>query len=285
MNGIDIASYQRGINLHDIDCDFVIVKATQGISYNNPYFTDMVNGTTDSNKLLGVYHYINGAGSEKEMQHFYEIIKPYVNTAIICLDWEQVQNSAWQNLSYLELCVEKIIELTGVKPLIYASKSGYPWNLCKKYDCGTWVAQYADDTPTSFQRTPWNEGAYNCTIRQYSSHGLINGWNGYLDINKAYMTKEAWHKYATSDKNIQQVQEAINIDELVKQTLKGEFGNGATRMVKLGSNYRTVQKRLNEVMKKAKKTKNGAYGNGNTRRKNLGNDYSIVQWIINNKLV
>lgn len=285
MNGIDIASYQRGINLHDIDCDFVIVKATQGYKYTNPYFIDMVNSATDSNKLLGVYHYINGISAEKEMNHFYNVIQSYINTAIICLDWEQVQNSAWQNTSYLELCIQKIIELTGVKPIIYASKSVFPWDLCKKYDCGTWVAQYADNNTTNFQRNPWNEDNYSCAIRQYSSHGLIKGWNGLLDLDKAYMTAEAWHKYATSNKNIQQAQEAINIDELVKQTLKGEYGNGATRIIKLGSNYTIVQKRLNEVLKKAKRTKNGAYGNGADRQQNLGNDYSIVQWIINNKLV
>lgn len=285
MNGIDIASYQRGINLHNINCDFVIVKATQGTNYINPYFTDMVNGTTDSNKLLGVYHYINGAGAVEEMNHFYNVIQPYINTAIICLDWEQIQNNAWQNESYLELCIQQIIELTGVKPIIYASKSNYPWELCKKYDCGTWVAQYADNNCTDFQRNPWNENAYDCAIRQYSSHGLINGWNGLLDLDKAYMTKEAWHKYATSNKNIQQAQEAININELVKRTLKGEFGNGPTRVIKLGSNYPTVQRRINEVLKKAKRTKNGAYGNGEKRKQNLGNDYSIVQWVINNGLV
>lgn len=39
MNGIDIASYQTGINLSVVPCDFVIVKATEGTGYVNPDYT------------------------------------------------------------------------------------------------------------------------------------------------------------------------------------------------------------------------------------------------------
>ena len=33
MNGIDISSWQRDINLSAVKADFVIVKATEGIGY------------------------------------------------------------------------------------------------------------------------------------------------------------------------------------------------------------------------------------------------------------
>jgi len=39
LNGIDIASYQTGIDLSVVPCDFVIVKATEGTGYVNPDFT------------------------------------------------------------------------------------------------------------------------------------------------------------------------------------------------------------------------------------------------------
>ena len=35
-NGIDVSSYQSGINIKAIAGDFVIVKATQGVNYTNP---------------------------------------------------------------------------------------------------------------------------------------------------------------------------------------------------------------------------------------------------------
>ena len=36
LNGIDIASYQSGIDLIKVPCDFVIIKATEGTGYTNP---------------------------------------------------------------------------------------------------------------------------------------------------------------------------------------------------------------------------------------------------------
>ncbi|MBQ2640917.1 MAG: hypothetical protein IJG15_02840, partial [Lachnospiraceae bacterium] len=39
LKGIDIASYQAGMDAGKVEADFVIVKATQGTTYTNPYFS------------------------------------------------------------------------------------------------------------------------------------------------------------------------------------------------------------------------------------------------------
>ena len=36
MNGIDVSSWQTGIDISQVDCDFVIMKATEGETYVNP---------------------------------------------------------------------------------------------------------------------------------------------------------------------------------------------------------------------------------------------------------
>lgn len=285
MNGIDISSYQAGMDLYKIDCDFVIVKATEGNNYVNPYFQTMAIATQNSNKLLGFYHYINGCGAQSEMKHFYSKIKKYLGACIIALDWEAFGNKAWNNTTYLEECIKSLYELTGIKPLIYASYDYFPWKLAAKYDCGCWVAQYASNAITSFQKTPWNEGSYTCAIRQYSSTGRLRGYNANLDLNKAYMPKSAWLKYGSPKNSHKMITTSTNINNLVKKTLLGKYGNGETRKKKLGNNYNKVQKRINTLLTKAKDTKAGKYGNGTERKKALGSDYKMVQWIINNKLV
>lgn len=285
MNGIDIASYQDGIDLNKVDCDFVIIKATQGESYINPSFKSMLDNAKESGKLIGVYHYINGIGYKKEMEHFYKTIKKYIGNVIICLDWEEIQNSAWRDEKYLENCIKYLKKLTDVSPFVYASKSVFPFALCSKYECGTWVAQYANNNSTGFQQRPWNESAYTCDIRQYSSTGIIKGYKKALDLNKAYFGKTVWNAWCKPKSSPKKTSKQVNIDNLVKKTLKGEYGNGVARMKKLGSDYAKVQKRINRLMKLAKKTKAGKYGNGDERKSKLGADYSMVQWIINNKLV
>ena len=36
MNGIDISSWQSGINLEVVPCYFVVIKVTEGTGYVNP---------------------------------------------------------------------------------------------------------------------------------------------------------------------------------------------------------------------------------------------------------
>lgn len=191
MNGIDISSHNTGIDTATIPGDFVIVKATQGLTYVNPDFERAMKQAR-GHKLLGIYHYIGGQSAAGEMENFIKRWKKYEGQAIACLDWESYQNSAWGNESYLEKCIAYFIEKTGVVPFVYASLSSFPNALCERYKCPKWIAQYANDKETSYQSAPWNEGKYSCAIRQYTSNGHLRGWPGRLDLNKAYITAETW---------------------------------------------------------------------------------------------
>ncbi|MDU0347487.1 GH25 family lysozyme [Actinomyces sp. MRS3W] len=196
MRGIDIASYQKGIDLSQVPCDFVIVKATEGTGYVNPDCARAVEQALKLGKAVGVYHYVNGAGATAEAEYFYSQCKGWNGKVVWCVDWESGGNRAWGNTTYLDTLIKRLRTLTGRPPMLYASSSAFPWTIAKNNDCGTWVAQYASNAATDYQDTPWNEAAYSCTIRQYSSTGRLTGWNGNLDLNKFYGNRDAWNKYA-----------------------------------------------------------------------------------------
>lgn len=200
LNGIDVSNWQAGINLTAVPSDFVICKATQGTDYTSPDCVRQVEQAINAGKCVGVYHYISGGNAIAEIDFFINSIKNWIGVVMICLDWESNQNSAWGNEAYLEQCIKRVIERTGVPPMVYASASVFPWNVCKKYNCGCWVAQYANNNPTGYQGTPWNEGAYGCAIRQYSSSGRLSGYGGNLDLNKFYGDEKAWDAYVTGGK-------------------------------------------------------------------------------------
>ena len=63
MNGIDISKWQKGIDLSLVPCEFVIIKATQGISYVSPEFKKQIRQADILGKFLGVYHYAGGGGA------------------------------------------------------------------------------------------------------------------------------------------------------------------------------------------------------------------------------
>lgn len=269
MNGIDIASYEKGIDTATIPGQFVIVKSTQGFTYVNPDFERAMNHAKGI-KLLGAYHYIGGRGATGEMDNFIKHWSKYKGSAIACLDWESIQNSAWGNESYLEQCIKYFIDKTGVIPFVYASLSVFPHALCEKYGCPKWIAQYANDRETGYQDHPWNEGKYDCAIRQYSSTGKLQGWSGHLDLNKAYINAEQWATYCgsgdtvvpsqpsqpsqpsiTYDNWVSRLQEECNAQGFSKQTVDGIAGPktlSGCPMVRQGAKggiTRLIQERLN----------------------------------------
>ena len=206
LQGIDIASYQTGIDLSVVPCDFVIVKATEGVNYTNPDFSRAYTQAKEQNKLIGIYHYANGAGATAEADYYLSVVGDRVGDAILVLDWEQGGNSAFGSVSYAKQWLDRIYAQTKVRPLIYMSKSvtyGYDWSAVAP-NHGLWVAQYANNNPTNYQSNPWTDtngyGAWSSpVIFQYASTGRLSGWSGNLDLNLAYMDATAWAKYAQGD--------------------------------------------------------------------------------------
>lgn len=201
LNGIDISSWQTGINIANVPADFVIVKATEGIWYTSPCFRAQADATLNSGKLLGIYHYITGGNAKAEAQYFVNAAKPYIGRAILALDFESGNNKAYDDTAYLQQCAQAVYNLTGVRPLLYGSQRDYGRlaQVSKATNCGLWIAQYANNNHTGYQNKPWNEDSYGCAIRQYSSAGALPGYGGNLDLNKFYGDRTAWNKYAQSD--------------------------------------------------------------------------------------
>ena len=292
LNGIDIASYQAGLDFSKVPCDFAIIKATQGTGYTNPDCVRAVEQAMSLGKGVGVYHYISGGNAVAEANFFINSILNWIGKVMICLDWEFDQNSAWGNESYLEQVINQVIARTGVPPMIYAPASRYNQvaEVAKRHNCGLWIAQYADMNPTGYQNTPWNEGAYTCAIRQYSGSGRLNGWNGDLDLDKFYGSLDDFRKYYGSSSSAPSKPSTSGPSgttlQLATWTMEGLYGNGADRKKNLGSRYDEVQNFINHIASADVNTLvdevyAGMYGDGLTRQTVLGSRYDEVQGAIN----
>lgn len=292
LNGIDIASYQAGLDFSKVPCDFAIIKATQGTGYTNPDCVRAVEQAMSLGKGVGVYHYISGGNAVAEADFFINSILNWIGKVMICLDWELDQNSAWGDESYLEQVINQVIARTGVPPMIYAPASRYNEvaPVANRNNCGLWIAQYADMNPTGYQNTPWNEGAYTCAIRQYSGSGRLNGWNGDLDLDKFYGSLDDFRKYYGSSSSAPSKPSTSGpfgtTLQLATWTMEGLYGNGADRKKNLGSRYDEVQNFINhiasaDVSTLVNEVYAGMYGDGLTRQTVLGSRYDEVQGAIN----
>lgn len=308
LRGIDISNWQSGIDLDVVPYDFVIAKATQGKTYVSPDCARQVEQVRARGKLFGVYHYIDGSGAVGEADFFVDSVESWVGEGILCLDWESNQNAAWGNEAYLEQVAARVIERTGIPPVIYVQKSRMAQvrKVADALDCGLWIAQYADMKATGYQDAPWNEGAYSCAIRQYSSCGRLSGYSGALDLNKAYMDAEAWMRYANPKGGASSgdggdasdggdpgsgsgiVAPSGSTLDLAVGVMQGRYGTGEARKRALGDRYDEVQAFINHIASASAQTlaseiEAGRYGNGETRRTVLGDRYAEAQAVVNGR--
>lgn len=256
LQGIDVSSWQSGIDVSKVPCDFVIAKATQGVTYVNPDCDRVIQQCIKIGKPFGVYHYVDGSGAVSEADYFVNNSRGYVGKGVLAIDWESADNKAWGNYGYLDTLVARVIAITGVRPMIYAQASVYVQvaPIAQKYNCAVWCAQYADMNATGYQATPWNEGAYSCAIRQYSSAGRLPGWGGNLDLNKFYGDATAWQKYAGASGTPAPAPDPVDPlagksdAQLADEVIAGKFGDGDNRKRALGNRYAAVQAIVNQKL-------------------------------------
>jgi GH25 family lysozyme M1 (1,4-beta-N-acetylmuramidase) len=201
MRGIDISNWQGGLDLNKLDIDFAIMKATEGVSFVDKYCDPWVQQCIANGIKWGFYHFARNNEPETEANHFYYNCENYFTNGIPVLDIEDEAIPDWGE--YAQRFVDRIHALSGVYPVIYASAS----TLYRFSDtqvpstCGLWVAGYPRaytgfvDVEMPYDISPWSL----CAMWQFTSSGRLNGYNGNLDLNYAFMDESAWDRYANPE--------------------------------------------------------------------------------------
>lgn len=211
LSGVDISGWDKGIDIYDLDADFVIIKATEGLEGTeyNPWYDEWADQVLDCGMLLGFYHYANGEDPIKEADDFYEAIKDYKGQAIACLDWEGQGNELFdsgEDVEWCKLFLDRIQELFGGTPFLYTSKDyaiKYDWSpVAESYPL--WGAEYPDyEEVEGYDNDPWQSsrkwGVWGAlpTIFQYTSSGTLehNGGIDAFDFNLFYGKRADWLAY------------------------------------------------------------------------------------------
>lgn len=262
MKGLDISSYQNGINFDTIKnagINFLILRAGftgwgTGVSYNKDNcFEDFYNKAKQRDINVGAYWYSCANTKEKgiaEARYMYEnCLKGKQFEYPIYIDVEdihhQVNNKRGVTDAIIGFC--EYLENLGYYVGIYASDiSGFQdkmyLNELNAYD--KWVARYGSEPKYVKQYGMW----------QSTSSGRINGYNGNLDCDIAYKDYSSIIKNIglngfskSSTNNTQNINPLDNYsdEELATKVINGEFGNGNERKQKLGNRYQNVQNIVN----------------------------------------
>ena len=204
-NFIDISSYQATLNLvaaKSTPIQGVIIKATQGVNYVNPYCDTHFQQAKSCGLLRGFYHFAGDGNAEAEAQFFYNNCKNYFGEAIPVLDWEGVYENDKlvfdQTVDWVNRFVRRLHALSGTWCWIYAN----PWRFNQggvEPNCARWVASYPEVSHPSFtQAASWDcpDADGNVVAWQFCSDGHVNGYDRDVDCSLYYGDEGSWERYA-----------------------------------------------------------------------------------------
>lgn len=275
MKGLDISSYQGGINfdaIKSVGVEFLILRAGftgwgTGVNYNkDTCFEEFYNKSKSHNIPVGAYWYSCANTKEKgiaEAKYMYEnCLKGKQFEYPIYIDVEdthhQVGNKRGVTDAIIGFC--EYLENLGYYVGIYASDiSGFQdkmyLNELNAYD--KWVARYGSEPKYVKQYGMW----------QLTSSGRINGYNGNLDCDIAYkdypsiMKSKGLNGFAKESNSAPQPTRKSN-EEIATEVINGVWGNGQDRKNKLaaaGYNYDEVQAIVNNRLGVSKPQNSAVY--------------------------
>jgi hypothetical protein len=164
IKGIDVASYQSE-NFDTTDIQFVVVKATEGVSYKNPRYDAQVKHARDKALVVGHYHFVNSSASMDAQATYFVKTATEKAGEFLVLDWESPGvDDAEKN----EFTKKTKALAPGLKVGLYCNKDYW-----KNRDHSNYAGDFlwiAD--PNSQAGHPDVQHAW--TIHQYSSAGGLD---------------------------------------------------------------------------------------------------------------
>ncbi|CAH9063954.1 hypothetical protein PSECIP111854_03327 [Pseudoalteromonas sp. CIP111854] len=189
IHGIDVSHDQGQVNWHKVaqsGIQFVYLKATDGMTYTDPKYSDNLQGIQATNLAVGAYHFFEAEDDpQKQLAHFLAHIKGKGLTLTPMVDVELLRaQSAAQIKTRLNSFLTELEQQIGCKPLIYSYGSFWQANIGTGFnDYPFWFAQY-----NKTMQPP--EKLKNIKIWQYSERGSVPGIDTPVDLDKVLDTEQ-----------------------------------------------------------------------------------------------
>ena len=192
-HGIDVSHWQGTINWRNVKQDgyrFAIVKATQGIHYNDPMYKENRYNARRVGMVFTAYEYADPDPGDRDAirdaDHFIRVAGLRPQDMVPVLDLEETGGLGKIQLrNWVRDWTSRVEERLGVDPMIYVSPSF--WAEEMKDDVsfavdGTplWIAHWKTNEPW-VPASDWNGNSWD--VWQWTSDGDVRGIRGRVDLN------------------------------------------------------------------------------------------------------
>lgn len=195
----DVSSHQFDNGPYDLPSlvravDGVLVKATEGDDYVNPYLGQVLDECRRQGKPTGTYHFAR-AGDPVREADFYLDHADHRAGEVLVNDWEVAHPDpdGWSAAFH-----DRIINRAGTRAWQYMSASvatARPWAQTRARNVGLWVAAYGQNTG-AHPNGSVDVGAWGQPCAwQWTSVGREPGLPGVVDLSDFYGDAAAWRAY------------------------------------------------------------------------------------------
>ena len=184
-DGIDVSHWQGSINwsqVYGAGYRFAFIKASEGTSYTDSYFTTNMSGAKNAGLYPGPYHFAHpdSYSATAEAAHFVNTAGSYMSNGYLrpVLDLEDGASLSTTALTDWVIDFMTYVEnQTGVEPIIYCNSNYANYEFDSRitqYDL--WIANWYVQSPDTGLWSTWE-------FWQYSSTGSVPGISGNVDLD------------------------------------------------------------------------------------------------------
>lgn len=197
--GIDVSHWQNVIDWKAVKGDslphpisFVLIKATQGTTATDPFFSTNWAFAAKEGILKGAYHFYQYKDPPLDQAAHYisqvnllpEDILPIVDVELDCTGCSRPEITDNLLVQNLKIYLQAIESHYKVKPLIYTYEAFYQTHLKGHFDnYPYWLARFSSKPPSEFKVVPDSLTLPEIAMWQFTDAGKIKGIPGKTDMS------------------------------------------------------------------------------------------------------
>lgn len=189
--GIDVSNWSGRINwraVADSGVEVVIIQASEGTFYRDPYLQEFYDGATENGLKVGFYHFFNPNSSgtpAQQARYFVDTIRGLHSDCKLVLDLEQTGGLSNYELTRRAVeFLEEVKSYSGLDTSVYTYAYFAEHNLYNGLgisDYPLWIAQLREGGPLPNQI--WGNSYAGW---QYSDTGRVSGISANVDLDIFY---------------------------------------------------------------------------------------------------
>lgn len=183
LHGLDASNDQGKVNWGKVAAtgiDFIYLKATDGMTYQDPRFADNMSQLITQNVQVGAYHFFEVEDDPtKQAENYLQTIRGKKLSLSPMVDVELTRNVKPEEIQKrLHQFLDLIESATGCTPVLYSYGDFWEVNIGTSFNrYPFWLADY------SAQMQP-PKGLENIQLWQHSDKGSVSGIHGPVDLDE-----------------------------------------------------------------------------------------------------